>query len=53
MAIVKRNPSMVEWLLSNEHLEYYRRTLLTATATGDFFRMWINFLVSFISHKHF
>ncbi|CAF1052768.1 unnamed protein product [Rotaria sordida] len=39
IAIVKRNPTMVEWLLYNNHLESYREELLTATATGDFFKI--------------
>ncbi|CAF4275529.1 unnamed protein product, partial [Rotaria sordida] len=39
IAIVKRYTTMVEWLLSNEHLESYRQQLLTATATGDFFKI--------------
>ncbi|CAF2901735.1 unnamed protein product [Rotaria sp. Silwood2] len=39
IAIVKRNPTMIEWLLNNDHLEPYREQLLTATATGDFFEI--------------
>ncbi|CAF4952987.1 unnamed protein product, partial [Rotaria sp. Silwood1] len=39
IAIVKRNPTMVEWLLNNDNLEIYRQQLLTATATGDFFKI--------------
>ncbi|CAF1221511.1 unnamed protein product, partial [Rotaria sordida] len=39
IAIVKRYTTMVEWLLCNEHLESYRQQLLTATATGDFFKI--------------
>jgi len=39
IAIVKRNPAMVEWLLSNDCLEPYRHELLNATATGEFFKM--------------
>ena len=38
LLLLKRNPKMVEWLLSNEILEPYRDELLTATATGDFFK---------------
>ncbi|CAF4809152.1 unnamed protein product [Rotaria sp. Silwood1] len=38
-AIVKGYTTMIEWLLSNEHLESYREQLLTATATGDFFKI--------------
>ncbi|UJR09267.1 hypothetical protein I4U23_013512 [Adineta vaga] len=39
IAIVKRNPTMVEWLLGTEELEPYRKELLTARATGDFFKI--------------
>ncbi|CAF3781223.1 unnamed protein product [Adineta steineri] len=39
ISIVKRNPAMVEWLLGNEQLEHYRERLLSATATGDFFKI--------------
>ncbi|CAF3806276.1 unnamed protein product [Rotaria sp. Silwood1] len=38
IAIVQRNPAMVEWLLSNDHLESYRQQLLTARTTGSFFK---------------
>ncbi|CAF2906771.1 unnamed protein product [Rotaria sp. Silwood2] len=39
IAIVKRNSTMVEWLLSNDHLEPYRQQLLAARATGSFFNI--------------
>ena len=40
IAIVKRNPAMVEWLLSNSILEPHRQELLNGTATGEFFKMY-------------
>ncbi|CAF1415395.1 unnamed protein product [Rotaria sordida] len=39
IAIVKRNLAMVKWLLRNIHSESNRQQLLTATATGDFFKI--------------
>ncbi|CAF1310734.1 unnamed protein product [Rotaria sp. Silwood1] len=39
IAIVQRNPAMVEWLLSNDRLEPYRQQLLTARTTGSFFKI--------------
>ncbi|CAF1345973.1 unnamed protein product [Rotaria sordida] len=39
IAIVQRNPAMVEWLLSNDHLEPFRQQLLTARTTGSFFKI--------------
>ncbi|CAF3956669.1 unnamed protein product [Rotaria sp. Silwood1] len=39
IAIANRNPTMVEWLLSNDRLEPYRQQLLTARATGSFFKI--------------
>ncbi|CAF1032280.1 unnamed protein product [Rotaria sp. Silwood1] len=39
IAIVKRNLDMVKWLLSDIHSESNRQQLLTATATGDFFKI--------------
>jgi hypothetical protein len=53
IAIVKRNASMVEWLLSEELLQPYRENLLTAAATGDFFKMYICYLLSFCLHLIF
>jgi hypothetical protein len=45
---------MVEWLLSNDLLEPYRHELLTATATGDFFKMYIILpLLPFILYLYF
>jgi hypothetical protein len=32
---------MVEWLLGTEQLQPYRKELLTAAATGDFFKMLV------------
>jgi len=36
---------MVAWLLGNDLLEPYRQELLTATATGEFFKMYIIILL--------
>jgi hypothetical protein len=44
---------MVEWLLSNDCLESYQEELLKATATGDFLKMYITLLLSFISYFSF
>ncbi|CAF0965109.1 unnamed protein product [Rotaria sordida] len=38
IAIVNRNASIVEWLLSDEHIQPYRELQLTATANGHFFQ---------------
>ena len=49
---------MVEWLLSNDHLKPYRHRLLTATATGDFFKMYVYtlfvfyLLIAFLEDNH-
>ncbi|CAF2776722.1 unnamed protein product [Rotaria sp. Silwood2] len=39
IAIVKRNLDMVKWLLSDIYSVTNRQQLLTATTTGDFFKM--------------
>lgn len=39
IAIIKRNASMVEWLLGDEANQAYRHQQLTAAASGTFFRL--------------
>jgi hypothetical protein len=38
IAIINRNATMIEWLLSDEHIEPYRDQQLTAAASGHFFQ---------------
>ncbi|CAF3001819.1 unnamed protein product [Rotaria socialis] len=38
IAIIKRNPTMVEWLLGEEHNRAYLEQQLTSTASGRFFQ---------------
>jgi hypothetical protein len=38
IAIINRNATMIEWLLSDEHIEPYRDQQLTAAANGHFFK---------------
>ncbi|CAF1171543.1 unnamed protein product [Rotaria sp. Silwood1] len=39
IAIIKRNPTMVEWLLGYEHNKDYIEQQLTAAASGNFFKV--------------
>ncbi|CAF1042683.1 unnamed protein product [Rotaria sordida] len=39
IAIIKRNPTMVEWLLGDERNKAYEEQQLTAAASGHFFRV--------------
>ncbi|CAF5226073.1 unnamed protein product, partial [Rotaria magnacalcarata] len=38
IAIIKRNPTMVEWLLGEEHNKAYLEQQLTSAASGVFFQ---------------
>ncbi|UJR21723.1 hypothetical protein I4U23_024800 [Adineta vaga] len=39
IAIIKRNPTMVEWLLGEDHNIAYQEQQLTAAASGNFFQV--------------
>ncbi len=39
IAIIKRNATMVEWLLGDENNQAYQDDLLTAAASGNFFKL--------------
>ncbi len=41
IAIINRNASMIEWLLGDENNEPLRQQQLKATATGNFFKMYV------------
>ncbi len=39
IAIIKRNATMIEWLLGDENNQPFRQEQLKATATGNFFKV--------------
>lgn len=39
IAIIKRNAAMVEWLLGDPNNQKFQNEQLTATASGNFFRV--------------
>ena len=43
IAIIKRNPTMVEWLLGAENNQPYIEQQLTAAASGNFFKVYVSF----------
>lgn len=41
IAIIKQNPTMVEWLLGEDHNRPYREKQLSAKACGSFFQVYV------------